>query len=132
MQFRVIPNFVASCDSFFNEFRTLAYISANQKKCRFRVVTVEKIKQLERDRRIWPIVKRDGQLARRIGAPDRPPENLRPRIHRAIRADSRRSKQRGGRRFDEPRSHAAYSRTLCIPRASNARNYHFSVRYTQT
>ncbi len=62
VRFGVIPNAVSARDGFSNQLRTFADVSANQEKCRLSVVTVEKIEQLGRDRRIRPIVKRDRQF----------------------------------------------------------------------
>src|SRR5260370_34525934 len=107
MQFRVIPNLVAARDGFFNEFRTLTYISANQEKCRLRFVTIEKIEQLWRDRRIWPVVESKSQFARGVRAANRRSEELRSRIDPTISGEPCSSDSNRCGRFDEPGIHAA-------------------------
>src|SRR5258708_5054165 len=106
MQFRVIPNFVTARDGFLNEFRTLTYISANQEKCRLGVVTVEKIKQLWCDRRIWSVVEGKSQLAWGVCTANGRSEELRARIDPTISGETCSSDSNRCGRFDEPGIHA--------------------------
>src|SRR6266849_675941 len=106
MRFRVVPNGMASRNRFFYKVGTLAHKTSDQEESGFRIVAVQKIEKFWRDRWIRPVVKRKGQFARRMRAPDRVSENLRPRINRAVGGNSRRSEQRCSRRFNEPGIHA--------------------------
>src|SRR6266436_332694 len=107
MQFRMIPNFVATCDGFLHQLWTFAHISANQKKCRLRFVKVEKIKQLERNRGIWSVVEGKSQLARRVCPANRRSEELCSRIDATICGETRSSNSNRSGRFDKPGIHAA-------------------------
>ena len=106
MGFSVIPDGMAARDRFLYELGAFAHKASYQKKSGFRVVAIQKIEESWRDCRIRPVIKRERQLARRIRAPERRPEDLRPRINCSVGGNSRSSQQRGGRRFDEPGIHA--------------------------
>src|SRR5260370_2139985 len=105
MQFRVIPNLVAARDGFFNEFRTLTYISANQEKCRLRFVTIEKIEQLWRDRRIWPVVESKSQFARGVRAANRRSEAFRSTLAPPITPNPSTTHTNPSHRSHDPRIH---------------------------
>src|SRR5258708_4884323 len=107
MQFRMIPNFVATCDGFPHQLWTFKDRSANQKKCRLRFVKVEKIKQLERNRGIWSVVEGKSQLARRVCPANRRSEELCSRIDATICGETRSSNSNRSGRFDKPGIHAA-------------------------
>src|SRR5882672_9547751 len=98
----MVPNGMSARGRFFYKVGTLAHKASDEKERRFRVVAVQKIQKPWCDRWIRPVIKRQRQLARRIRAPGRRPENLRPRMNRAVSGNSCRSQQRDGRRFDEP------------------------------
>src|SRR6267143_300327 len=90
MCFRVVTDSMAACGRFFDKVGTFPHKASDQKKSGFRVVAVQKIEKFWRGRRIWPVIKRKRQLARRVRTPDRRPENLRPRINRAVSGNPRR------------------------------------------
>src|SRR6266849_3253498 len=100
---------MAPRDRFFDYVGTLAHKASDQEKRSLRIEAVQKIEEFWRDRRIRPVIKSERQLARRIRAPDRRPENLRPRINRAVRGNSPHSQQRGRRPLDEQRIHLGFS-----------------------
>jgi hypothetical protein len=84
MQFRVIPNFVAARYGFPHQIRALTHVSPNHKKSRFRIVSIQKIKQFRSEGRIRPIVKGDGQLTRRVGPANGSSKKLRAWIRRPV------------------------------------------------
>src|SRR5260370_19042148 len=90
MRFGVIADEVSTRDGLSNEFWTFAHVSANQEKCRTRVVAVEKVKQLRRDRRIRSIVECKNQLARGVCPADRFSKKLCTRMRRAVSKRARR------------------------------------------
>src|SRR6266481_1834958 len=118
MRFRVVPYGMASRNRFFYKVGTLAHKTSDQKERGFRIVAVQKIEKFWRDRWIRPVIKRERQLARRIRAPDRASENLRPRINCAVGSDSCRGKQRRSRRFNEPGIHAPILACKEAPRSN--------------
>src|SRR5260370_1400485 len=83
MRFGVIADEVSTRDGLSNEFWTFAHVSANQEKCRTRVVAVEKVKQLRRDRRIRSIVECKSQLPRAVCPADRVSKKLSTVLPRA-------------------------------------------------
>src|SRR5258708_32958988 len=80
VRFRVIPKGVPASEDFFRQLRTLSRESADQEKCRARVVAIEKIQQLWRDGGIWPVVTRDPKAARGIRAAHPTSKRLRTAI----------------------------------------------------
>lgn len=60
----VIADGVAARHSLSHKIRTLANEPSNHEESRARAVPVEKIEELRRDGRIWPVVEGDGQLVR--------------------------------------------------------------------
>src|SRR6266852_2413812 len=103
--FGVIADKVSTPNGFLNQFWTLAHVSPNQEKCCPCVVTVEKVKQFGRDRRIRSIVKGDSQFARRVGPANGSSKKLRAGIRRAVGRQARTSSGKRRRPLNEPEIH---------------------------
>src|SRR6266571_371304 len=80
MRVRVVAQYMASGYRFLHQGGAFSNESANQEKSGLRVIAVQQIQQLWGDRRIWPVIESDGQLAWRMGAADRWSEKLRARV----------------------------------------------------
>ena len=102
----VIANEMPARNRFFHQFRTLADVSPNQKKCRFGVIAIEEVEQLWRDRWIRPIVESKRQLSRRVRPADCRAKELRARMDSCVRGKPRSGRSESSRRFDDPRIHA--------------------------
>ena len=66
MQLGMIADDMAARHELFHQVRAFADELSDDEKCCFRFVVVEEIQDPRRDRGIWPVVKGDGQLARRV------------------------------------------------------------------
>src|SRR5216684_638745 len=88
MGFRVIADHVAARSNLANQFRTFSQVAPNQEESCRRIVLREQIEQLGRDRRIWTIVERNRQLARRIRSTDGLAKELCPRVRAALRGQT--------------------------------------------
>ena len=119
MRVCVIADDVTARYGFFHECRAFSDEATDKEEGGLRIVAVEQIQELGRDRGIRPVVKGDGQLARRIGAANRRAEKLRAGIHRTVGGDSRSGSNDRRGRFDEPGIHAAIVARKKRPRATS-------------
>ncbi len=110
MRFRVIADNVSPRGNFSDQFRALSNVASNQEERCWRLITIEQVQQLRRDRRIGPVIKRDGQLAGRIRPANRGTKKLCTRMDATIGHDARR-RSADRRRSNEPGIHGRYCRT---------------------
>src|SRR5271170_1544931 len=82
MRVRMIADDMSAGGGLLEELRTFAAMLSDDEESRSRFVTIQKIEQLGRDRRVRPVVKGKRQLARRICAANRRAKKLRTRIDR--------------------------------------------------
>ena len=106
MRLCVIPNRVPARDGFPDQLRAFAHKTPNQEKCGFGIVAVQKLQELWRNRGIGPVIKRDGQFARRIRTANGCAKELRARIHGAVSCESGGCSERAWH-GDDPRIHGA-------------------------
>ena len=70
MRFRMVAEDVTSTGNFSNDLRTFASERPDKEECGARVVAIEQIEQLRRNRGVGPIVEGDCELAGRICSVD--------------------------------------------------------------
>src|SRR5712675_612088 len=107
----MISDDMAARGNFAGKLRAFANVAPDQKKRSLRLIAIQQIQQLRSDRRVWPVVKCDRQLSRRISTADGRTKKLRARVYAAVSGKSSRRGSSDRRRTNQPGIHGGYCRT---------------------